>query len=40
VGDCSRACPKHVDPASAIQQAKLSNTVDWYRNLLMPKAKR
>jgi fumarate reductase iron-sulfur subunit len=37
VGDCSRVCPKHVDPAGAIQQAKVSQTVDWYRSLLMPK---
>jgi fumarate reductase iron-sulfur subunit len=40
VGDCSRVCPKHVDPAAAIQQAKVANTTDWYRSLLMPKGGR
>lgn len=40
VGDCSRVCPKHVDPAGAIQQAKVANTTDWYRSLLMPKGRR
>jgi len=28
---CSQVCPKHVDPASAIQQMKISSTVDWYK---------
>jgi len=36
VGDCSRVCPKHVDPAGAIQQAKVAHTMDWYKSLLMP----
>jgi fumarate reductase iron-sulfur subunit len=40
VGECSAVCPKHVDPAGAIQQAKVTSTLDWYRSLLMPKAKR
>jgi fumarate reductase iron-sulfur subunit len=40
VGDCSRVCPKHVDPAGAIQQAKVSATLDWYKSLLMPRGKR
>jgi fumarate reductase iron-sulfur subunit len=39
VGDCSRVCPKHVDPAGAIQQAKVTATQDWYKSLLMPKQK-
>jgi len=39
VGDCSRVCPKHVDPAGAIQQAKVTDTTDWYRSLLMPKGR-
>jgi fumarate reductase iron-sulfur subunit len=34
VGQCSVVCPKHVDPAGAIQQAKVSNVIDWYRLLL------
>jgi fumarate reductase iron-sulfur subunit len=40
VGECSRVCPKHVDPAGAIQQAKLANTVEWYKSLLMPRGRR
>lgn len=33
-GDCSDACPKHVDPASAIQQLKIATTVQWYKELI------
>lgn len=29
VGECSEVCPKHVDPAGAIQQLKLSGSADW-----------
>lgn len=36
VGQCSVVCPKHVDPAAAIQQAKVASTVDWYKSFLMP----
>ncbi len=36
VGECSSVCPKHVDPAGAIQQAKVESTVGWYRSFLMP----
>jgi fumarate reductase iron-sulfur subunit len=35
VGECSVVCPKHVDPAGAIQQAKVESTVGWYRSLMM-----
>ena len=34
VGECSTACPEHVDPAAAIQQAKVESTIGWYRSLL------
>jgi len=34
VGACSEVCPKHVDPAAAIQQTKISASVDWIRDLL------
>jgi fumarate reductase iron-sulfur subunit len=40
VGQCSVVCPKHVDPAGAIQQAKVSNTMDWYKSVLLPWGKR
>jgi fumarate reductase iron-sulfur subunit len=36
VGACSEVCPKHVDPAMALQQVKIASTVDWYREHLMP----
>jgi len=36
VGACSEVCPEHVDPAGALQQVKISSTVDWYREHLMP----
>ncbi len=39
VGECTRVCPKHVDPAGAIQQAKVSNTQEWWVSFLMPWAK-
>ena len=34
VGECSVVCPKGVDPAGAIQQAKVESTMDWYSSLL------
>jgi len=40
VGECTRVCPKHVDPAGAIQQAKVSNTQDWWKSVLLPWGKR
>jgi fumarate reductase iron-sulfur subunit len=36
VGDCTKACPKKVDPAGAIQQYKLTATMDRLKALLMP----
>ncbi len=36
VGECTRVCPKNVDPAGAIQQYKLTATTDWFQSLLMP----
>ena len=36
VGECSEVCPKNVDPAGAIQRAKVENVKDWYKKLLMP----
>jgi fumarate reductase iron-sulfur subunit len=36
VGACSEVCPKDVDPAGAIQQMKVSSTVDWYLSHLNP----
>ncbi len=36
VGECSAVCPKQVDPAGAIQQAKLASTIDWFKEVLWP----
>lgn len=36
VGECSVVCPKHVDPAGAIQQTKIEATKDFFKSLLMP----
>jgi fumarate reductase iron-sulfur subunit len=34
VGACSEVCPKQVDPAAAIQQSKISASLDWFKALL------
>ena len=34
VGECSEVCPKHVDPAGAIQQAKIESTIGWVTSFL------
>jgi fumarate reductase iron-sulfur subunit len=36
VGECSKVCPKDVDPAGAIQQYKLMATKEWFKAFLMP----
>jgi len=36
VGECSRVCPKNVDPAGAIQRYKLSAALDSLKHLIMP----
>ena len=40
VGECTQVCPKNVDPAGAIQQAKVSHTTDFLKSVLMPWGKR
>jgi fumarate reductase iron-sulfur subunit len=37
VGECTKACPKHVDPAGAIQQYKLTASIEWMKALVMPR---
>jgi len=37
VGACSDVCPHDVDPASAIQQAKIAGVLDYFKSFLMPK---
>ena len=36
VGECSVVCPENVDPAGAIQRAKIKATNDWFKSVLMP----
>jgi fumarate reductase iron-sulfur subunit len=37
VGECTRVCPKHVDPAGAIQQYKLVTAFEWFKSYLWPR---
>ena len=37
VGECTEVCPKHVDPAGAIQQAKVQATKEWWLSWIMPR---
>lgn len=36
VGECTTVCPADVDPAAAIQQAKLRAAVRWMKDVLLP----
>jgi fumarate reductase iron-sulfur subunit len=36
VGECTRVCPKNVDPAGAIQQYKLTAATEWAKSFLLP----
>ena len=36
VGECTKVCPKNVDPAGAIQQYKLASAIEWFKSFLMP----
>ncbi len=40
VGECTEVCPKNVDPAGAIQQAKVAATKAWYKRVLLPWGRR
>jgi len=35
--ECSEVCPKNVDPAAAINQAKLASVIDWAKGLVLPR---
>ena len=39
VGECPEVCPKHVDPAAAIQQYKLDGAANWWKSLITGKGK-
>jgi fumarate reductase iron-sulfur subunit len=36
VGECTKVCPKNVDPAGAIQRYKLTAALEWVKAFLMP----
>lgn len=40
VGECTRVCPKHVDPASAIQRYKLKAATEQVKAILLPRGAR
>ena len=37
VGECSKVCPKHVDPAGAIQQSKAAAAQAYFKGFVLPK---
>jgi len=40
VGECTRVCPKHVDPAGSIQRYKLTAALDWLKSFFLPRGAR
>jgi fumarate reductase iron-sulfur subunit len=36
VGECTKVCPKHVDPAGAIQRYKLKAAMEWLKAFFLP----
>ena len=40
VGECTRVCPKHVDPAAAIQRSKVQLTKEYFLSWIWPRGKR
>jgi fumarate reductase iron-sulfur subunit len=34
--ECSEVCPKNVDPAAAVNQAKVNAVIDWARGFVLP----
>jgi fumarate reductase iron-sulfur subunit len=40
VGECTKVCPKHVDPAGAIQRYKLGAALEWLKDFLLPRGAR
>jgi fumarate reductase iron-sulfur subunit len=37
VGECTKVCPKHVDPAGAIQRYKLTSAIESMKAFFMPR---
>jgi len=40
VGECTKVCPKHVDPAGAIQRYKLRAALGWLKGFFLPRGAR
>lgn len=40
VGECTEVCPKHVDPAAAIQRSKVEITKNWFKSMLLPRGQK
>ena len=40
VGECTKVCPKNVDPAAAIQRYKLTATLEWLKGFFLPRGAR
>ena len=36
VGACTEVCPKHVDPAGAIQHAKVTGAMEYFKSFVVP----
>ena len=36
VGECTKVCPKNVDPAGAIQLYKMATATEWLKTVLLP----
>jgi fumarate reductase iron-sulfur subunit len=35
--ECSEVCPKHVDPAAAVNQSKFNAVIDWATSFIVPR---
>jgi fumarate reductase iron-sulfur subunit len=40
VGECTKVCPKNVDPAGAIQRYKLDTALEWVKGFVLPWGRR
>ena len=40
VGECTQVCPKHVDPAGAIQRYKLTAAIEGLKSFVLPRSAR
>jgi fumarate reductase iron-sulfur subunit len=40
VGECTKVCPKNVDPAGAIQRYKLDSALSWLKSFVLPRGAR